>query len=176
MELPTEGEILSQNGYGLSAVNVRRDWDRRMRCTMTIDRRCVRKIHAQTLSQYLLLARSLSLSLYIYLSLSISISLSLPICLSLSLALQGCVRRPQSPTINVGSEMGRGGPESQPETNDTRRGNSMTQALPGWFMCVIQRETCGKLRRRLGELVTPAQCERTRPDSNKIYEPCGYAR
>ena len=85
MELPTEGEILSQNSYGLSAVNVRRDWDRRMRCTMTIDRRCVRKIHAQTLSQYLLLARSLSL--YIYLSLSISISLSLPICLSLSLSL-----------------------------------------------------------------------------------------
>ena len=85
MELPTEGEILSQNSYGLSTVNVRRDWDRRMRCTMTIDRRCVRKIHAQTLSQYLLLARSLSL--YIYLSLSISISLSLPICLSLSLSL-----------------------------------------------------------------------------------------
>ena len=84
MELPTEGEILSQNSYGLSTVNVRRDWDGRMRCTMTIDRRCVRKIHAQTLSQYLLLARSLSL--YIYLSLSISISLSLPICLSLSLS------------------------------------------------------------------------------------------
>ena len=44
------------------------------------------------------------------------------------------------------------------------------------YVCVIQRETCGKLRRRLGELVNPAQCERTRPDSNKIYEPCGYVR
>ena len=81
MELPTEGEILSQNSYGLSTVNVRRDWDRRMRCTMTIDRRCVRKIHAQTLSQYLLLARSLSLyislALYIYLSISPYMSLSL---------------------------------------------------------------------------------------------------
>ena len=105
MELPTEGEILSQNSYGLSTVNVRRDWDRRMRCTMTIDRRCVRKIHAQTLSQYLLLARSLSLSIYISRSLYLSLYLSLYVSLSLSLALQGCVRRPQSPTINVGSEM-----------------------------------------------------------------------
>ena len=86
MELPTEGEILSQNGYGLSAVNVRRDWDRRMRCTMTIDRRCVRKIHAQTLSQYLLLARSLSLYIYISRSLSLSISLSISPYMSLSLS------------------------------------------------------------------------------------------
>ena len=85
MELPTEGEILSQNSYGLSAVNVRRDWDRRMRCTMTIDRRCVRNIHAQTLSQYLLLALSLYLSLS--LALYLSLSLSLPICISLSLSL-----------------------------------------------------------------------------------------
>ena len=49
----------------------------------------------------------LSLALSLSLSLSLSPSMSLSLSLSLSLALQGCVRRPQIPTINVGSEMGR---------------------------------------------------------------------